>query len=283
METNPSLFDLPDKTFFKIGEVAEILGVKPYVLRYWESEFKSLAPQKSNQSRHRMYTREDIELLLAIKGLLYDEMYTVAGARRQLSELQRNGALAGEHPVEDAEDPLDGVERAAFEQEIEELRTRLEQSTQERDDALVLAREATDAVAEVEAAREALDLRVASLEEMVNAAGSDQSKENASLKEALAVEQAKVAELQAQRQDLLDAAWPEDEGEPSTDMEKIRASERELRATVAERAASRRRLVHNLRGKVTALIELVEPYHADEAEDVPTQSGSAPSGQQILT
>ena len=58
MTDHPDLFDLADKTFFKIGEVAEVVGVKPYVLRYWESEFNSLTPQKSGQSKHRMYTRE---------------------------------------------------------------------------------------------------------------------------------------------------------------------------------------------------------------------------------
>lgn len=75
---------LPDKIYFKIGEVSEIVGVEPYVLRYWESEFPALKPTKS-RSQQRMYRKRDVELLLKIKKLLYQDMYTIAGAKRQLS------------------------------------------------------------------------------------------------------------------------------------------------------------------------------------------------------
>ncbi|MFH1807368.1 MAG: MerR family transcriptional regulator [Pseudomonadota bacterium] len=74
---------IPDKMYFRIGEVAAIVGVKPYVLRYWESEFAALRPQKS-RTRQRMYRRRDVELLLKIKHLLYDRKYTIAGARQLL-------------------------------------------------------------------------------------------------------------------------------------------------------------------------------------------------------
>jgi DNA-binding transcriptional MerR regulator len=63
---------LPDKLYFKIGEVSDIVGVKPYVLRYWETEFELLRPGKA-PSRHRLYKKKDVELLLNIKRLLYDE------------------------------------------------------------------------------------------------------------------------------------------------------------------------------------------------------------------
>jgi len=76
---------IPDKAYFRIGEVARILGVKPYVLRYWESEFKAIKPQKS-RSQQRLYRRRDVELLLRIKRLLYEERFTIAGARRKLRE-----------------------------------------------------------------------------------------------------------------------------------------------------------------------------------------------------
>jgi DNA-binding transcriptional MerR regulator len=76
---------IPDKAYFRIGEVARILGVKPYVLRYWESEFKAIKPQKS-RSQQRLYRRRDVELLLRIKRLLYEEKFTIAGARRKLRE-----------------------------------------------------------------------------------------------------------------------------------------------------------------------------------------------------
>ena len=77
---------IPDRTYFKIGEVAEIVGVEPYVLRYWESEFPALRPIKS-RSQQRMYRKRDVELLLKIKKLLYEDMYTIAGAKKQLNRM----------------------------------------------------------------------------------------------------------------------------------------------------------------------------------------------------
>jgi len=72
-----------DKLYFKIGEVAKIVGVKPYVLRYWETEFSILKPGKT-KSKHRLYRRKDVETLLRIKQLLHNERFTIEGARRQL-------------------------------------------------------------------------------------------------------------------------------------------------------------------------------------------------------
>lgn len=77
--------ELPNKLYFRIGEVAKIVGVKPYVLRYWETEFPILKPGKT-PSRHRLYRRRDVELLLEIKRLLYGEGFTIAGAKRQLKD-----------------------------------------------------------------------------------------------------------------------------------------------------------------------------------------------------
>ena len=83
---NSKKFEIPDKLYFKIGEVAEITGVKPYVLRYWESEFKVVSPSKS-RSRQRLYRKSDVELIFWIKKLLYEERYTINGARKKLKEL----------------------------------------------------------------------------------------------------------------------------------------------------------------------------------------------------
>lgn len=74
---------IPDKMYFRIGEVAELIGVKSHVLRYWEKEFATLKPQKSRAGQ-RMYRRRDVETLLHIRGLLYDLGYTIAGARKML-------------------------------------------------------------------------------------------------------------------------------------------------------------------------------------------------------
>jgi DNA-binding transcriptional MerR regulator len=77
---------IPDKPFFKIGEAARLCAVKPYVLRYWETEFRSVRPQKT-RSQQRLYRRRDVELLLKIRHLLYAERFTIEGARARLREL----------------------------------------------------------------------------------------------------------------------------------------------------------------------------------------------------
>jgi DNA-binding transcriptional MerR regulator len=79
---------LPEKIYFKIGEVSEIVGVEPYVLRYWETEFEVLKPSKA-PSRHRLYKKRDVELLLEIKRLLYTEGFTIEGARKRLKESKK--------------------------------------------------------------------------------------------------------------------------------------------------------------------------------------------------
>ncbi len=74
------------KLYYRIGEVSQITGVKPYVLRYWEGEFRLMTPHKS-RSKQRLYRQKDIETILTIKRLLYQDRYTIAGARRKLREL----------------------------------------------------------------------------------------------------------------------------------------------------------------------------------------------------
>src|SRR5712692_10471979 len=95
---------IPSKSFFRIGEVSRLTDTKPFVLRYWESEFPMLQPVKSPKG-HRLYRREDIETVLKIKRLLYDEGFTIAGARRHLrdhsggsAEPAPSGALHAELP-----------------------------------------------------------------------------------------------------------------------------------------------------------------------------------------
>ena len=87
-ETADKDHPLPNKVYFRIGEVSEIVGVESYVLRYWESEFATLKPVKS-PTQQRLYRKNDIELLLKIKRLLYDEMFTIAGAKKQLTRGDR--------------------------------------------------------------------------------------------------------------------------------------------------------------------------------------------------
>jgi DNA-binding transcriptional MerR regulator len=77
--------EVPDRLYFRIGEVSAITGVPPYVLRYWESEFPALQPRKSGGGQ-RLYRKRDVVLVLEIKKLLYQERYTVAGARKRMTE-----------------------------------------------------------------------------------------------------------------------------------------------------------------------------------------------------
>jgi DNA-binding transcriptional MerR regulator len=87
-----------DKRFYKIGEVAEIAGVKPHILRYWESEFPQLNPKKT-RGAHRHYSRRDLDLVMEIKRLLQDEGYTVAGAKQQIRELRSHAKKEKREPV----------------------------------------------------------------------------------------------------------------------------------------------------------------------------------------
>jgi len=98
---------IPEKLFFKIGEVCELAGVQAHVLRYWESEFSMLAPQK-NRAGQRVYRKRDVEMALRIRELLYEDQYTIAGAKKRLaSDLRAGGRLrvveAGVEEPEDAQ------------------------------------------------------------------------------------------------------------------------------------------------------------------------------------
>jgi DNA-binding transcriptional MerR regulator len=100
-----SAIAIPEKLFFKIGEVCELAGVQAHVLRYWESEFAMLAPQK-NRAGQRVYRKRDVEVALRIRDLLYEDQYTIAGAKKRLAnDLRAGGRLRVVEPgAEGAED-----------------------------------------------------------------------------------------------------------------------------------------------------------------------------------
>ena len=81
--------EIPDKLYFRIGEVARLAGIKPYVLRFWETEFPALDPKKSGTG-HRLYRRKEVQLVLEIKRLLYEKRYTIEGARKFLDTRSKN-------------------------------------------------------------------------------------------------------------------------------------------------------------------------------------------------
>jgi DNA-binding transcriptional MerR regulator len=87
--------DIPDKLYFKIGEVSKLACVEPHVLRYWESEFKEIQPKRAN-SNQRLYRRDDVKIVLLIKTLLHEQGYTLAGAKKYLSEPDREVIVAKE-------------------------------------------------------------------------------------------------------------------------------------------------------------------------------------------
>ena len=89
----PGTPEIPNKLYFRIGDVSRIAGVKPYVLRYWETEFPAIGPKKSG-SNHRLYRRKDVELILDIKRLLYQERYTIEGARKHLDAIHKAESMA---------------------------------------------------------------------------------------------------------------------------------------------------------------------------------------------
>ena len=105
---------IPDRMYFKIGEVAEIVGVKAYVLRYWESEFPILSPARGSmisetkkdkeKSQRRVYTRADVEKVLLIKHLLYVQRFSIEGAKKRLAEMRKSGELTASKKIKIAID-----------------------------------------------------------------------------------------------------------------------------------------------------------------------------------
>jgi DNA-binding transcriptional MerR regulator len=119
--------EIPDKIYFRIGEVARLVGVPPYVLRYWETEFPEIAPKKLG-TNHRQYRRKDVETVLEIKRLLYDKRFTIEGARKHLSARKARPA-ATKARAAPAQAELFGNRDAALRQirrELEEILRLLE-------------------------------------------------------------------------------------------------------------------------------------------------------------
>lgn len=109
---------IPDKLYFRIGEVSELTQTRPYVLRFWETEFPTLRPMKS-PSGHRLYRRQDIEMVLRIKQLLYEKGFTIQGARKQL----QGDANESEKGKTASPSPLDGTRLKAIKRELQSVLT----------------------------------------------------------------------------------------------------------------------------------------------------------------
>jgi DNA-binding transcriptional MerR regulator len=107
---------LPSKLYFRIGEVAELVGVEPHVLRYWEREFRAIRPTKSAKGQ-RVYSRRDVENLMRVRELLYREGFTIAGAKKKLQR-------AGVEPREEGD--LDARDTAKLREQLLEMRSEIE-------------------------------------------------------------------------------------------------------------------------------------------------------------
>ena len=110
---------IPDKLYFRIGEVSRLIGVKQYVLRYWESEFPGVGPKKSGTG-HRLYRRKDVELLLEIKHLLYDRRFTIEGARKWLED-RRKAPAPKPVPKQEQQVDLFGAPMEGIRKELEAI------------------------------------------------------------------------------------------------------------------------------------------------------------------
>jgi DNA-binding transcriptional MerR regulator len=115
--------EIPDKLYFRIGDVARLAGIKPYVLRFWETEFPSLGPKKSGTG-HRLYRRKDVEMVFEIKRLLYEKRFTIEGARKFLETRGKPepGRSAAKSKRKKAQGDLFGVDPAPV---LEKVRNEL--------------------------------------------------------------------------------------------------------------------------------------------------------------
>jgi DNA-binding transcriptional MerR regulator len=118
IQVSPPDVAIPDKLYFRIGEVSQLTGTKAFVLRFWETEFPSLRPVKA-KSGHRLYRRKDVELIFQIRRLLYEKGFTIEGARRHLAKESRT-------PAEQAHlfpTPVNSGEMKAIRRELQSILT----------------------------------------------------------------------------------------------------------------------------------------------------------------
>ena len=281
--------ELPDKTYFKIGEVAKLLEVEPYVLRYWETEFDVLEPEKT-KSGQRVYQRSDIELLFQIRTLLYEEMFTIAGACRQIERRQKG--KSSYFDLEESTAPQTGGTAVADDSELrEELESARQQLTASQSELSDVRQEASSLREERDEAKQARDelrnevqqqrQKVEKLEDHVdelNARIDEQQQQ-------LAKRQQQVSELRSRRDELQSQIETfeqraDSEAQPTADPEQVEALQSEiaelqqrleasqqeadrkrraLERTMRDRQKERSQLLDSLRSEVQSLETLAGP------------------------
>lgn len=222
--------ELPDKDHFKIGEVAKLLDLEPYVLRYWEKEFEVLSPAKT-ESGQRSYQQGDIELLATIQQLLYTEMFTIDGARRQLDRASqgKSSYLTGPTSEQNSPEGEEGADPVALEElqwENEQLRLEIEEKTTRRSEV-----------------QERLEGRIAELEGRLQEAEERQGsgEEVAALSEEVETLRGANEQLRAEIEQL---------------EEQIEESERQREALRDQQGSADQEVVQALRGQVQDLADL---------------------------
>ena len=194
---------IPDKTHFKIGEVAKLLDLEPYVLRYWEKEFDVLEPDKTD-SGQRAYQRDDIRLLATIQKLLYTEMFTIDGARRQL-ELAQQGEpsyLTSTLGEDDEQVGASPEELEEVRRENEQLRAKLEQANERQVDQREQFQERVETLeARLETAREETGADPERVREL-RAEADELDDQNDTLRRQLADARRRIEKLEAENQRL---------------------------------------------------------------------------------
>jgi DNA-binding transcriptional MerR regulator len=121
----PEMVEIPNKLYFRIGDVSKLAGVKPYVLRFWESEFPMLNPKKSGTNQ-RLFRRKDVEIILEIKHLLYEKRFTIEGARTFIQQQRsRSGPKPAPKPTPRQAGLFPEIARSARAEKVERIRTEL--------------------------------------------------------------------------------------------------------------------------------------------------------------
>lgn len=259
--SSSATIELPEKTYFKIGEVAKFLEVEPYVLRYWETEFDILAPEKTN-SGQRVYQRDDIELLFQIRTLLYEEMFTIAGACRQLErnrqgkssyfDLESTANRAGGTAVagdEELHRQLESARRelAAAETELSEVENQFDQV---KEQLLERREELADASQKVESLQE----RVVALREE----SSRRQTENEQLSKDLAEARQMLEERSAQASSDKVASLERQVAELEARLEEAKQGQRRRKREVRKRRERRRKVLSSLRREVETVAAMAD-------------------------
>ena len=255
------MLDIPDKSYFKIGEVSKIVGVEPYNIRYWESQFRVIRPSKT-KSRQRFYKRKDIEILLRIKKLLYEDGFTIAGAKKRLNapdtgdeDTARESGEEQGMAVEERQAYADLLAKSRG--DVEELGAQVERLTR---DLQLMRRECAEKLEVVEAERRELVTVLRQTEALVETETNSREVETGQLAEKLelAVQESSTLALRCQELERENAELKSQLAESSSSTMRTKELEAEIEArdyqlglARNERRELRQKILNELRPLLT--------------------------------